>query len=98
MEWPATWPLIVEDLSIGTITLVLLVALGWVAKALIRGDLITRGIHEETVTDRDYWRDLALRLDSQLDDIADGLRTTEHVVASLRTSREADEGQDDEPS
>ena len=54
MEWPATWPLIVEDLSIGTITLVLLVALGWVAKALIRGDLITRGIHEETVTDRDY--------------------------------------------
>lgn len=98
MEWPATWPLLVDDISIGTITLILFVALGWVAKALIRGDLITRGIHEETVTDRDYWRDLAMRLNSQLDDIADGLRTTEHVVASLRTSREADEGQDDEPS
>ena len=98
MGWlPDAW-LLVEDLSRGTLTLILIMALGWVARAFIRGDLITRGIHEETVTDRDYWRDLALRLDAQLDDIADGLRTTEHVIASLRTSRETDEGQDDEPS
>lgn len=95
MGWlPDAW-LAVEDLSRGTLTLILIMAIGWIARAFIRGDLITRAIHAETVEDRDYWRDHALRLDQQLDEIADGLRTTEKVVSALPANR--DQG-DENPS
>lgn len=80
---PADWGFQLTDVGPAGLAMLAITLLVWIVRRIITGDLIPRQTHEDVRAERDKWRAHAERQADQLDDLVEGLRTTEHVVASL---------------
>lgn len=80
---PADWGFQLTDVGPGALAALAITLLVWIVRRIITGDLVPRQTHEDVRAQRDAWRAHAERQADQLDDLVEGLRTTERVVASL---------------
>lgn len=80
---PADLGFQLTDVGPGALAALAITLIVWIVRRVITGDLVPRQTHEDVRADRDRWRAHAERQADQLDDLVEGLRTTERVVASL---------------
>lgn len=77
----------------GGVIVLLVGLLGFGIRAIIKGDLVARAVHDEIRADRDAWKSAAITSDARADELArqlvpitEGVKTVVAVLESIRAA------------
>jgi len=80
----------------GGVIILLVGILGFVMRAIVKGDLVSRKVHEEIRLDRDAWRNAATTSDARADEmvrqinpVIEGVKTVVQVLESIKGASNA---------